>query len=365
MWHFAHDYAKAILAFQHASHIDPQLVAPHLFGGIDYYLLSAPRKAIPELKIAARLDARSAIAPKWLGMSFFQTGNFVQAVSELKRALERDPADSEPLFWLCRSYSKILFQSYTRIRAGTPESPFLDRLREPPRQDRDDTIAMDVSEPEPVSTQGWFERGRAAKALGLDALRAYLSRRPESFRVHQLEAEYSVAEGDSDGAIQHYREAIAAAPNAVQLHLAIANIYMTRHDYEGAVPELQAELALDPYSLNALERIGQAYAELKDTEHAQSFLKRALALDPQSFEARRALGKVCYDRGNYAEAVANFRVAVEAADDHPAAILFQLSTAYRKAGNQDEADRWLRRFRQELAREHEKAELTVGNPARN
>ena len=45
MWHFAQDYPKAIAAFQQALRLNPKLTAPHLFLGIDYYLMSFPNKS--------------------------------------------------------------------------------------------------------------------------------------------------------------------------------------------------------------------------------------------------------------------------------------------------------------------------------
>ena len=100
----------------------------------------------------------------------------------------------------------------------------------------------------------------------------------------------------------------------------------------------------DAYALTALERIGEAYAELNDPSQAETYLKRAIAIDPHAFDAHRILGKVCFERADYKGAVTNYLEAVSNTAKPPAALLFQLSKAYRKLGNTVEADRWLARF---------------------
>ena len=367
MWHFAHRYPKAIPAFREALRLNPKLIAPHLFLGIDYYLTYSPDKAIPELKTAISLDPGNAMARKWLAMSYFQSGDFLPAAHELNLAISQTPGDPELLFWLSRTYSKILFKSYARIRELAPQSKYLSRLREDgldlsDTQDKvsngGDTLSAIQNMPgdHTSSPEYWYRLGRTAKILALKELSAFLEKAPQSYRVYQLQAEYSLAQGDDDKAIGQYRHAIAISPSTVQLHTDLGNIYMSRHQYAEAIPEYEAELRTDAYSLIALERIGQAYAELNDSSKAESYLKRALAIDPHAFEALRALGKVCYERGDYRAAVANYREAINSAGHPPAPVLFQLSKAYRKLGNNAEADRWLVRFQHELAEEHSRVQ---------
>lgn len=363
MWHFAHQYPKAILAFKEASRLNPKLITPHLFLGIDYYLTYSPDKAIPELKTAISLEPGNAMAHKWLAMSYFQSEDFFPAAHELNLAISQTPDDAELLFWLSRTHSKILFKSYARIRELAPESKYLGRLREDPLNLSDAQEQMpsgtdalltmqNMVRDHPSNLEYWYQLGRTAKVLALKELSAFLERSPQSYRVYQLQAEYSLAQGDDDKAIEQYNHAIAISPSTVQLHTDLGNIYMSRHQYAEAIPEYEAELHADAYSLIALERIGQVYAELNDSARAESYLRRALAIDPHAFEALRALGKVCYERGDYHAAVDNYREAVNSTAHPPSSILFQLSKSYRKVGNNAEADRWLVRFQDELAKEH-------------
>jgi tetratricopeptide (TPR) repeat protein len=373
MWHFARIYPSAILDFQKALHLNPELTAPRLFLGIDYSLIAAPEKALPQLKQAVAQEPDSPLARKWLAMTYFQAGDFFSASREIASAVVRDPADSELLFWLSRTHLKLLYTSYARIREITPDSIYGRRLREESGpvpetqtsfgakvramiQEKRESDALVYLEGElsrqTADPELWFWIGYTARTLALKELAAFLERAPQSPRVYQLRAEYALAEGKDDAAIEYYGQAVAASPTSVQFHLGIANIEMSRHRYADAVPEYEAELQIDPYSLMALERIGKAYAELGDPVKAGGYLKRALTIDPHASEVHQGLGRVDYDRGDYKAAVAHYLEAVNGPPKPPAAVLFQLSRAYRKLGNTAEADRWLVRFRLELEKEH-------------
>jgi len=65
------------------------------------------------------------------------------------------------------------------------------------------------------------------------------------------------------------------------------------------------------------------------------------------------LGKVRYERGDFEAAVKHYLEAISDTAKPPASLLFQLSRAYRKLGNNVEADRWLAHFQHQLGREHE------------
>ncbi len=358
MWHFAQDYSKAIPDFRQALRLNPKLTSPHLFLGIDYYLTSLPNKALPEFREALSIEPENALARKWLAMTYFQLGDFFPASKELSSAAAQNPADPELLFWLSRTHLKLFFNSYARIRELCPDSKYLPRLRNTNIDLHDDPVVDSLPGLEtdlkkrPLDLELWFRLGMTAKLLALKELNGFLDHSPASYRTFQLQAEYALAQGDQDQSLEHYREAIAASPAAVQLHLGIANIYMSRHQYSEAIPEYESELRADAYSLIALERIGEAYAELHDPINAEAYLKRALVIDPHAFDARRTLGKVCFERGDFKAAVANYLEAVSNTPAPPAPLLFQLSSAYRKLGNNAEADRWLARFRLQLEGEH-------------
>ncbi len=376
MWHLAEEYPKAISEFREALGLDPNLVAPHLFLGIDYYLTSRPRAAVPQLRSALGLDPDNPLARKWLGMSYFQMGDFSESALALSAAYRSNPSDLDLLFFQSRVCSRILFQSYEAIKSLVPDSPYLRSLRGgpvvAPRGDPEIirlSAALKDGDPEealsgllaftrakPESVEAWYWLGKTGESLALKSLDAFLSRSPASYRTHQLKAEYNRASGDDIKAAAEYREALAVNPKATQIHLELGNIFMSQHDFAHAVPEYEAEIRADPYSLAALRRVGQAYADLHEPDLAGKYLARALRIEPLDYEASRALGKVQYERGNYADAVQHYLIAFKNRTRHDNALLFQISNAYRRLGDVVQANAWLTRFQGELAAEHEKVQ---------
>jgi len=209
----------------------------------------------------------------------------------------------------------------------------------------------------------WF--ARCGQALAASSLDSFLERSQSTFRAQQLQGEYLAATGDQEGAVKEFRAALTGAPTSAQIHLAIGNIRMDQHRYAEAAAEYEEEIKLDPFSRLALERAGQAYALLHDTDRAEALLKRSYAMDPTAFETLRGLGRIASQRQDYTTAVRYFTLAVSRAPAGETGVLYQLSTAYRKLGNDAEAERWLKRLRTELAAANARAQegLSVSTAA--
>lgn len=372
MRHFDRQYPRAIDAFLQASRLNLNLVAPHLFLGIDYYLTARSAEAIPQFKTVLTLSPDDKAARKWLGMSLYESGDFKASVRELALASQIDPHDSDLLFYQSRTFSKLLFQSYDAIRQIDSGSPFLKALRDEhfpiPSEGNEGTAfeadlqsdrvsqaferADNLIRKSPQNASYWFWFGKSSEMLGLKALDRFLAASPESYRVDQLRAEYSLAIGNDAEAIKHYRQALARKSNATQLHESLGDIFMAHHDYDQAIPEYDAEVKLNPYALVSLQRLGQAYAELHDPANASKYLNRALNINPRSYEALRALAKVCFERGDYSGSVKLYRAAIDTNHKAEPAMFFQLSQTYKRLGDQTESARWLAVFRQALAKQH-------------
>jgi tetratricopeptide (TPR) repeat protein len=379
MYHFDRQYPRAIGAFSEASKLNPKLIAPQLFLGIDYYLTAQAREAIPYFKAALALSPNDSTALKWLGMSYYQLGDFQEALGELALASQTSPQDSDLLFYQSRAYSRLLFKSHEAIRRIDADSPYLKALRDEKAplpfegpdvaavrgdfQSNHFSEALEQAKKlithSPQSACSWYWFGKSSEALALEALDHFLAASPDSYRVDQLKAEYALASGDDDGAMNEFRLALSRTPDALQLHESLGNIFMSRHEYDRAIPEYEAEIRINPYALVSLERIGQAYAELHEPTNAAGYLNRALTIDPHAYEALRALGKVDFEQGDYSNAAKHYSLAVQINGEAEPAILFQLSRTYKELGNPAEAARWLARFRQALATRTSSAERAM------
>jgi tetratricopeptide (TPR) repeat protein len=92
------NYKEAIVSFQKAEHLKPELYVPNLFLGIDYLHIDEPQQAIPFLEKAGRLNPRDARAPLTLGRAYASLRDYAAAGSAYRRALELDPTNSSGWF---------------------------------------------------------------------------------------------------------------------------------------------------------------------------------------------------------------------------------------------------------------------------
>lgn len=92
------NYKEAIVSFQKAEHLKPELYVPNLFLGIDYLHVNEAQQAIPFLEKAVKLNPRDARALLTLGRAYASLRDYAAAGGAYRRALELDPTNSSGWF---------------------------------------------------------------------------------------------------------------------------------------------------------------------------------------------------------------------------------------------------------------------------
>ena len=206
-----------------------------------------------------------------------------------------------------------------------------------------------------------------AEKLAVESLELFASLEPDSYRTHQLRAEYHAARDDGKRAIEEYTKALAVAPSATQLHLAIGSIYLGQREYKKALAAFQAELKNDAYSVAALARMGEVHFVLGDTDAADKVLKQAIAINPASATAHKTLGRVYFKTREYQKSVEHLRSALRLGVQADEDLYYHLGRAYQLLGNREEAERnlaivsRLKEARRSIAQE--RLESSVGEPS--
>ncbi len=166
---------------------------------------------------------------------------------------------------------------------------------------------------------------------------------PESYRAHQLKAEYYVELGNDDEALKEYQAAASLKPDLPDLHFEIGNLYWKSDRLQEALPELKQELSIQPNHPQALyEAADILYVEGKLGE-AEQYLLKALRVEPTMAEARLALEKIYTATGRYSESLAELKRVFELTPEDPTPH-YRMATILRKIGKQDEAQRELAIF---------------------
>lgn len=191
--------------------------------------------------------------------------------------------------------------------------------------------------------------GLAAERLAFKALESFTEQFPDSYRVHQLQAEYFLSANERAKAVEAYQKALAINPRAVQLHLALGDIFLQDSEYEKAAAEYENELRNDNYSLAALEKLAHVRLLLRQTEQAKSHLTRYLNLRPDAAVAHRLLGKAYFLESNFEACVVHLEKALKLETTDDETIYFQLSRALQRMGREAEARSHLEAYQRLIA----------------
>ena len=192
---------------------------------------------------------------------------------------------------------------------------------------------------QPDNVEFAFFLHACAEELALGSLELFASTKPDSYRTHQLRAEYHASRGNGDQAIAEYTKALALAPGAAQLHLAIGTLYLSQREFQKALAAFQAELRNDPYSVAARARMGEAYHVIGNIAQAEKVLKQAIAINPAAAAPHKALGQVYFKKRDYQRSVEHLQLALRFGIKQDEDLYYHLGRAHRMVGNLAEAQK--------------------------
>ena len=210
---------------------------------------------------------------------------------------------------------------------------------------------------QPGNAEVAFFLRTCAERLALESLELFAAEEPDSYRTHQLRAEYHAAREDVARAIEGYTKALALAPSATQLHLAIGTLHLRERDYARAVAAFQAELKNDPYSVAALARMGEVYLVTGDTDAADKVLSKAIAINPAAAIPHKTLGRLYFRKREYKKSVEHLQSALRLGIQADEDLHLHLGRAHQMLGNREEAEknvaivRRLKEARQSIAQQ--------------
>ena len=193
----------------------------------------------------------------------------------------------------------------------------------------------------PASAEIAFYLHRCADRLSSRALEGYASQEPDSYRIHQLRAEYLDASGDHGRAVTEYRTALSIEPGAAGLHLEIGKIHLGQREYEEAIAAFDAELAVDAYSVEALTRAGEAYYLSSKPDVAMRYLERALSVNPRAAAAHKVIGQVFFKQRDFPRTIEHLRSALNLGIRDDGTVHYQLGRALSIVGDREGAAKHL------------------------
>jgi FkbM family methyltransferase len=129
-------------------------------------------------------------------------------------------------------------------------------------------------------------------------------------------------QGQTDEAIQVYREVIASAPGLAEAHYKLGTALMRQDRLDEAEAALHSALELRPDYAEANNNLGLLLDRRGETAEAEACFRRILAARRGHPEASNNLGRILTRRGAYADAEAVYRQALA---EHPDYVLVHMN----------------------------------------
>ena len=282
-------YPEAAAAYRKALALNPKLPGLQLNLGLAEFKQGHFQAASAPL--AAALAAEHADGPKQLqartllGLTYYGTQRYADAVKELRPAAAADPANVE--------LHQVLAQSCL-----------------------------------------WAREYDCALA----EFKQILQTNPDSAAAHVLSGEALEGLGKTQEAIAEFQEALKASPHEPNVHFGLGYLYWKSHQYDDAKREFRAELANDPGQAEALAYLGDIEMKAGDTEAALASLHKSIQLKNDIRIAAIDLGVILAQQKQYAEAVTALRHAVALDPAEPDAH-YRLAHVYQEMGKAEDSQK--------------------------
>jgi tetratricopeptide (TPR) repeat protein len=180
--------------------------------------------------------------------------------------------------------------------------------------------------------------------LSIRASQKLMVTAPTSYQVRLLNGEALEEQGKWEEAIAEYREVLSRNPNLPGIHYRVGRLVLTlpksEENKKAAEREFEEEIKIDPSNAGAEYILGELARQDQQFPVAIQHFERATKLDGGFADAFIGLGRAMLEAGRNADALAPLQMAAKLRPDNPAPH-FYLSTAYRRTGHPEEAQREL------------------------
>ena len=317
-----------------------------------YLAEQKPELAIPVLRQILVLQPDNIEARGNLGVLLFFQGNYSEAITHLRTAVQ-----AQPTLWKLRALLGIaekrtgdlvaaqsnLEQAFTNLEDKNIQKQagleLIEVTSSSGQMDKAASVAARLQAIAPQDPQILFAAYQISMQMMEQALLSMVIAAPDSAEMHMIMANQYVLRGDSAGAIAQYREAARLNPSLPGVHFELAEQLKASSDptlNAQAEAEYKAALEVNRYDEKAWRELADLEAGKGDLKSAREAYARALALQPRDADAKTGMAKVLLALNETKDAVALLEDAVK---DDPTNLQahYHLSTLYRQAGRTADA----------------------------
>ena len=347
------------LAFSQSTPGKQQQIDSHSRQAQEYLRNGQPDLAAGEFNAILKLDPNNVDARGNLGVMFFFQGDYTKAAVQLRSAVKLRPTLWKIQALLGLSEKRIgqpaaaqadleqafpqLQEEKLRIQAGME---LIEIYYAAGQLDKAAGIVATLRQLAPTDTDILYTAYRIHADLAGESMLSLSMLAPKSARMHQVMAQEMARQGNIEGAIAHYREAVKMDPRLPGLRFELAealNLSSSAADQEQVEKEYRAALSDNAFDEKAECRLGEIALRAGDLQGALARYKRALELRPNDAEANLGIGKTLGQLNRPSEAEPYLKRSAQL-EPFTANTHYRLSLVYRATGRSADAQKELAEF---------------------
>lgn len=349
-----------------------QQIESHSYQAQQFLKENRPDLAIPELRAILALDPNNVDARGNLGILLFFQGNYAEAIPQLEATLKLRPTLWKVLALLgiaekrtgnaekARSDLEKAFpelkEQKVQIQAGME---LIDIYSAAGDLDKAAATVGALRSSYPTDVEVLYTSYRIYSDLAGESMLSLSLVAPKSALMYQVMAHELAKQGDTEGAITNYREALKLAPQLPALHFELAealNTSPSATDTKEVENEYKRAISLNPFDEHASERLGEIAFRRGDLQAAYTYYSRAVELQPNDPDALVGVAKTLVLMSQPDKAEPLLERAVEL-DPTSAAAHYRLAMVYRSTGRTADAKRELDEYQKYKKMKEELREL--------
>lgn len=284
------EVTKAQRLLEEALQISPEYGEAHFQLGLLYFETAQFEEALPCFSAAvARMPTEAS--PFTLKARTLFALNDPQAESFFQQALQRNPKDPEAQYFL----SEVYFEKGDIVKALVALEA---------------VVALMPNHKEALHTLGftYFNLSRFSEALPF--LKKELMQDPNNTEI-QLQISLCLTEtGDAQSAIRMLEPLLQSDPNDVSLLCAKGMAQIKSKTYKEAMETLKHAAQIAPSDFMPFHYLGILFKDMMRYDDAIKAYSKAIALDPQNHDLHSALGGCFLATQRFAEATQSFQKAI-------------------------------------------------------
>lgn len=317
------DHAVERGELEKAIQLQPDLAVAHNQLGVLALRSNRIDEAEKEFKKAVASAPRDAESQNNLGVVYNREGKDADAATLYQQAIESDPKYTKAYVNL-----GLLLAQHGQVEQG--------------EQQFRKAIEMNPEDPGAYTALGMIQGKTGRGGDAVESFRKVVALEPASADAHlnlgiALADQYNRPEG-----FKEFQEAARLDPKSADVHYNLGRFYFESANYEEARKELEEAVRLDPNQGSALYFLALTAKQDNDLDRSTALFEKVIVLQPQNPDAQFLLGQNLEHQGKTSEAIAHWKLALEA-DPNYSQALYNLARAFRKA-NDPEAQKYQDRY---------------------